>query len=105
MFVTLVRLTMHTPHCQSRKDRRSVVRKIKDRVGAKLKVVIAEVGGQETWQRIDLGFAVVGPDGGFCDSRADDGIRMIDELDLGRRVDLQRARSNFGELRDVDGSQ
>jgi len=79
-----------------------VVRQIKDRVQAKHKVSLAEVGGQDTWQRIDLGFAVVGSDGRVCDGKADEILRLVDDLDLGRRVDLQRERIPFGQERELD---
>jgi len=102
MFVTLVRITLHAPHCHSLKERRAVVRQIKDRVQAKHKVSLAEVGGQDTWQRVDLGFAVVGSDARLCDGKADEVVRLIEELDLGRRVDLQREQLRFGEERDLE---
>ena len=64
---------------------------------AKHKIAVAEVGGQETWQRIEMGFAVVGSSAQVCDQTTDRIIELIDELDLGRRVDLQRDRLAFGE--------
>lgn len=36
-----------------------MIRRAKDRIREKLGVTMAEVGGQDTWQRSDLAFAVV----------------------------------------------
>ena len=76
-----------------------MVRRIRDRVMAKHKIRVAEIGGQDTWQRVELGFAVVGSDGQICEQSADRIVEFIDDLDLGRRIDLQRDRLTFGENR------
>ena len=49
-------------HSHSLKEKRAVVRKIKDRVRHKYSISLSEVGGQQTWQRAVMGFAVVGGD-------------------------------------------
>ena len=46
----------------SLKDKRQIIRRIKDRVRNKFPVSIAEVGNQELWQRSELGVAVVSSD-------------------------------------------
>ena len=43
MFVGVLRLTFHIPHATSLKEKRSVVRKFRDRVRGKFDVSIAEV--------------------------------------------------------------
>lgn len=47
---------------QSLKDKRRVVRSIKDRVRSRFNVSVAEVDDQDVWQSIVLGFAAVGSD-------------------------------------------
>lgn len=59
MHVGVCRFTLLVAGSQSLKAKRSVLRKVKDRVRDKLGVTLAEVGGQDTWQRADLAFAVV----------------------------------------------
>lgn len=59
MHVGVCRFTLVIPSSHSLKDKRAVVRRVKDRVGQRFKVVLAEVGGQDTWQRAELAFSVL----------------------------------------------
>src|SRR5580698_10352468 len=68
MYVGVLRLTFHVPHARSLKDKRSVVRRFRDRVRARFDVSIAEVGEQDTLQRAVFGVAVVSGDAQVCDS-------------------------------------
>ena len=56
----LVELHVHDSH--SLKEKRGVVRSIVSRVRARYNVSIAEIGGQDTWQRAQLGIAATGLD-------------------------------------------
>jgi len=68
MHVGVLKLTFHIPHARSLKDKRSVVRKFRDRVRAKFDVSIAEVAAQDLHQRAVFGVAVVSSDAAVCDS-------------------------------------
>ncbi len=68
MFVGVLRLTFHVPHARSLKDKRSVVRKFRDRIRARFDVSIAEVGDQDLLQRAVFGVSVVSGDAAVCDS-------------------------------------
>src|SRR5277367_2405851 len=68
MFVGVLRLTFHIPHARSLKEKRSVVRKFRDRVRAKFDVSIAEVDAQDLHQRAVFGVCVVSGDASVCDS-------------------------------------
>jgi uncharacterized protein len=83
MFVGVLRLTFHIPAARSLKDRRRVVRSFKDRVQAKLRCSIAEVGGLDDHQRAVVAVAVVSKD-----------ASRVDEL-------LSAAASMAGGLRDA----
>jgi len=52
-------LSLHVPAAASRKDRRAHLQRIRRALVDDLGCSVAEVGGQETWQRIVLGIAVV----------------------------------------------
>lgn len=62
MHVVAVEVEIRIPASQSLKDRRQVVRALIDGVRRRFEVSAAEVGGQDTWQRATLGFAVVASD-------------------------------------------
>jgi uncharacterized protein len=60
--VVAVEVEIRIPASQSLKDRRQVVRALLDGVRRRFEVSAAEVGGQDTWQRATLGFAIVASD-------------------------------------------
>ncbi len=68
MIVGVLRLTFHIPHARSLKEKRSVVRRFRDRVRARYDVSIAEVGAMDLHQRAVFGVAVVSSDAAVCDS-------------------------------------
>jgi hypothetical protein len=59
LHVGVCQFTLVIPSSHSLKDKRAVVRRIKDRVAQRFKVVLAEVGAQDTWQRAELAFSVL----------------------------------------------
>jgi uncharacterized protein YlxP (DUF503 family) len=64
MFVGVVRIELHVPAARSLKDKRQVVRSLKDRIREHARAAVAEVDHQDLWQRAALGVAVVGADAG-----------------------------------------
>ena len=59
MFVGIVRIELHLPGATSLKDKRSVVRALKERIRHRVQAAVAEVGHQDLWQRAALGVAVI----------------------------------------------
>jgi uncharacterized protein YlxP (DUF503 family) len=59
MRVGLVTVRIGIPSAQSLKDKRSVLRAIKDRIRQEINCSVAEVGDQDRWQVAELGFATV----------------------------------------------
>jgi uncharacterized protein YlxP (DUF503 family) len=58
MVVGLLSVELFIPHAQSLKDKRMVIRSIKDRV-KKFNVAVAEVEHQNVWQRAGLGIVAI----------------------------------------------
>ena len=58
MTIALLSVECYLPLSQSLKDKRMVLRRLKDRLGA-LNVAIAEVAHQDLWQRAGLGIVTV----------------------------------------------
>lgn len=59
MFVGIVRIELHLPGSSSLKDKRSVLRSLKERIRSRVHAAVAEVDHQDLWQRAALGVAVV----------------------------------------------
>lgn len=57
VFVGALKLDLQILESRSLKDKRMVLRRIKDRVRERLGLVVVEVGAQELWQRAELGVA------------------------------------------------
>lgn len=64
MVVGIVRIELHLPAAQSLKDKRQVVRSMKERIRERVHAAVAEVEYQDLWQRAAIGVAVVAADGG-----------------------------------------
>ena len=66
MFVGVARIVLQIPGAQSLKDRRRVVKGLKDRARARLPVSIAEIGDLERHQVATLGVCVISNDSARC---------------------------------------
>ena len=87
MRITLLIFHLHLPVSHSLKDKRRVIKGLKDRIRNRFNVSIAEVDYQEKWQRSTLAAVWVSTDGSNTD-------RMIDELDkqVNRCADVELLR-------------
>jgi uncharacterized protein YlxP (DUF503 family) len=75
--IGIARLALFIGASHSLKDKRMVLRRIKDLVRQKFNVSIAEVAENDVWQRAVLGLAVVGNDRRFVDSALDEVIGFV----------------------------
>lgn len=62
MFVGTIRIEVLVPGAQSLKDKRQVVRSLKERIRHRTQASVAEVDHQDLWQRAALGVALVSGD-------------------------------------------
>ena len=56
------------PECRSLKDKRRVVKSLKDRIRGRFNVSVAETAHQDVWTRAQLSVALVTTDGASPDS-------------------------------------
>lgn len=82
MVVGVLRLTIYVSDSHSLKEKRGVLRKIKNRVRNQFNVSIAECGEQDLWQKTLLGICQVGTDQAYIDGALQALVRFIDELHL-----------------------
>ncbi len=62
MVVGLLTLEVHLPYAHSLKDKRQVLRSLKDRLRSHFNVAVAEVDHQDLWQRATIGVVSVSND-------------------------------------------
>jgi uncharacterized protein len=63
MPIGLLTLEIHIAEAQSLKDKRQVLRSLKDRLRAHFNVAVAELEHQELWQRSKIGVVSISGDG------------------------------------------
>lgn len=63
MPIGLLTLEIHIPDARSLKDKRQVLRSLKDRLRAHFNVAVAELEYQELWQRAKVGVVAISGDG------------------------------------------
>jgi uncharacterized protein YlxP (DUF503 family) len=79
------------PECRSLKEKRRVVKSLKERLQARFRVSVAETGYQDVWTRAEITAAVVASDGAHADSILDSLDRFVDGDGRGIIVRTERS--------------
>jgi uncharacterized protein YlxP (DUF503 family) len=88
MWACAIRMELRIPGAQSLKEKRALLRPHVERLRRLASLSVAEVDGQDYWQRSTLGVAIVAPDAGHLDSLIDRVQRYVDsQVDI-ELVDL-----------------
>jgi len=80
MVVGVCTLELWIPESQSLKDKRQVVHSVKDRLRGKFNLSIAEVDGQDLWQKAVLGMACVANDGRHVEQVLEQALNVIKSM-------------------------
>jgi uncharacterized protein YlxP (DUF503 family) len=102
MVVGICRITLLVPESHSLKERRMVLRRIKDRVRNKFNVAIAEVSEgdyADSWQSAQLGFAVVSNEKGFTQAMVQKVLDFVDALGVAKLTDDEQDYIHYGDER------
>ena len=83
MPIGLLTLEIHISDARSLKDKRQVVRSLKDRLRAHYNVAVAELDHQELWQRARIGVVGISNDGKYLEGSLQE-IAAESERMLGR---------------------
>lgn len=78
LFVGQCELDLHIANCQSLKEKRRVVKSIKERLKNKYNVSVCEYGDLSLWQRAQLGIVTCGNDKKLIDSTINTVIQFVD---------------------------
>lgn len=71
MIIGVCTWQLSLPGCGSLKEKRMVVRSLKDRIGNRFNVSVAETGDQDVWTRGEISVALVAGDRAMADSVLD----------------------------------
>ena len=83
MLIGLAKLDLFFSEVHSLKEKRNLLRTVKEKTSQTFKIPIAEVGHQDLWQRAQIGFAIVGSDRALVQSLGEQVIDFIEKMDLG----------------------
>ena len=89
MVVGIVRVELHLPAARSLKDKRQVVRSMKERIRERVRAAVAEVEYQDLWQRAAIGIAVVAADGGQARELLNSARHIVDQYPEAQVLDWQ----------------
>lgn len=95
MYVAMAKLTIVVAQSTSLKDKRMVVRRVKDRVRERIGVAISEVGAQDDRQRAELGCAVASGERAKALALVDEVIRVAHAASDGQVVAVAKDAWTF----------
>lgn len=91
-------MTLHLPMAGDLKAKRKVARSLNDRVRARFNVAVAEVGSNDLWQRLELGFAVCGNETAHVQRQMDEIGRFVERQALAEVVDVRVEIMNLKDM-------
>ena len=77
MIVGVCTVELFLSDSRSLKDKRQILLSLKDRLRAKLNLSVAEIDGQDLWQKAVLGLACVANETRHCNQVLDQAINLI----------------------------
>ena len=90
MIVACLRIRLHLPGCTSLKEKRFVLKSLKDRLRNRFNVAVCEYGSQDKWQLADIGVATVTTDTRGADRALQAVINYIERDGRAELVDIDR---------------
>lgn len=96
MVVGAAMVELHVHGSRSLKTKRGVVRSISQRVRNRFNVSIAEVGGQDTWQRAVLGLSATGSEAARVRRVLEQAIEFVEDLHLAEVLGSDLELTQFG---------
>jgi uncharacterized protein YlxP (DUF503 family) len=90
MEIALLTINIHLPDAQSLKEKREVVRRLKDRLRARFNVSVAEVGDLDLWQRSQVAVVSVNADRVYLEQAFSAIERETEKILAGNEFELHK---------------
>jgi uncharacterized protein len=90
MFVGSLKVQLFIPASRSLKDRRAVLNSLKERVRSRCNASVAEVDGEDLWQRATLAVAIVGGEHSHVAAQLDAAARLLESDPRAEILDVER---------------
>ncbi|MFA7692938.1 MAG: DUF503 domain-containing protein [Candidatus Hydrogenedentes bacterium] len=78
MTIGLLQMELLLPEARSLKDKRRLIKSLKDRLHNKFNCSVAETGGQDLWQRSSLAVCIVGGDSRHVNSQLNTVVTYVE---------------------------
>lgn len=92
MIVGVLEVELLLFDASSLKEKRKILRSLKDRLAGRFNASVAEVDGQDLWHRTTFAFAVVGKDGAYVSRVLQE---ILEFLDQDARFEITAHRMEF----------
>ena len=87
--IGILSIDFFIPHAQSLKDKRMVIKSIKDRVRNKFNVSVAELDRDDKWQTSTCGISMIGNDRRYIDGCLQNILSRVESMDAVQVSDYQ----------------
>jgi uncharacterized protein len=88
MVIGILEIILYLPESHSLKDKRQVVKSIKDKVRQRFNVAIAETDDLDLWQKARLGVCTLGNDRRQVNGRLDQVTNFVERLQVASDIDF-----------------
>ena len=95
MVIGILEIVLWLPEAHSLKDKRQVVKSLKDKVRNRFNVAVAEIGDLELWQKARLGVCTVSSDRRDANARLDQVVNFVEGLHLAADLDVRLEMINL----------
>jgi uncharacterized protein len=89
-------LQLHLPYSRSLKEKRAVLKSLKDRIAERSRIAVVDAGSQDLWQSAVLGICAVGRDDGTVRSILQAVQRTVEEEDRAVILSFEKRIGNLG---------
>jgi uncharacterized protein len=89
MVIGILEIVLYLPESHSLKEKRQVVKSIKDKVHNRFNVAIAETGDLDLWQKVRLGVLSLGNDRRQVNGRLDQVTHFVERMQVAVDMDFQ----------------
>ena len=90
MVVGMLQVELHLPRAHSLKDKRSVLKSLKDQLRGRFNVAVAELDSTEKWQRATLGISTLGDDRAYVDGLLNQVTEWVRATRLVELIQIER---------------
>lgn len=90
LYVGQCTLDLHVPNCQSLKEKRRVIKSIKEKLKNRYNVSVCEFGDLSLWQRTQLGIVICGNERTIVDSTIKTVINFLEHVHTVTLLDVKQ---------------